>query len=96
MPLVNARVSNPRITVGEHTLLLPVALGSGSYLELNAPDDCKAFGPDGNLLQEVKLAGEVPVLTAGSNTLRFACDSEPAVNPRVRVTTFTAGPPLTR
>ena len=85
-----------RLTVGDRTLLLPVEMESGSYLELNSPDDCKAFGPDGNLLQEVKLAGEVPALSAGANPLRFACDSEPAVNLRVRVTTFTAGPPLTR
>ena len=96
MPLVNARVSNPRITVGEHTLLLPVALGSGSYLEFNSPDDCKAFGPDGNLLQEVKVLDKAPALTAGVNRLRFECDSAPGVRPRVRITTVTAGAPLAR
>jgi hypothetical protein len=96
LPLVNARVSNPRITVGGNLLLLPVALGSGSYLEFNSPGDCKAFGPDGNLLQEVRVSGEVPALAAGANPLRFDCDSVSNVSPRVRVTTITAGTPLAR
>jgi len=93
-PLVKAKISNPRITAGERTLAIPAELESGSYLEFQSPGDCKVFGPDGKLLQEVKVAGGVPELAAGANSLRFACDSAPGVNPRVRVTTITTGAPV--
>ena len=52
------------------------------------------FGPDGKLLQDVKVAGGAPELAAGANSLQFACDSAPGVNPRVRVTTIAAGAPV--
>ena len=93
-PLVKAKIKNPRLTVGDRSLLLPVEMESGSYLEFNSPDDCKVFGPDGGFLQDVKIAGEIPALAAGDNRLRFGCDSAPGVNPRVRITTSTFGAPF--
>jgi hypothetical protein len=93
-PLVKAKIRNPRVTVGEQTLAIPAELESGSYLEFQSLSDCKVFGPDGKLLQEVKITGEVPELAAGANRLRFACDAEPGANPRVRITTITTGDPL--
>lgn len=92
--LVKAKLRNPRLTVGDHALVLPVEMESGSYLEFNALEDCKIFGPDGGFLQDVKITGGAPTLAAGVNRLRFACDSAPGVNPRVRITTATFGAPL--
>ena len=92
LPLVKAKIRNPRVTVGGHTLALPVEMESGSYLEFQPSGDCSVFGPDGKLLQAVRVAGEAPELASGENRLHFACDSEPAVNPRVRITTITTGP----
>jgi hypothetical protein len=94
-PLAKAKIRNPRVTVGGRTLVFPVELESGSYLELKAPGDCKIYGPDGNLVQDVRVADEVPVLGAGANQLRFDCDSAADVFPRVRITTMTTGTPLT-
>lgn len=93
-PLVKAKIRNPRVTVGDRTLLLPVEMESGSYLEFNSPEDCKVFGPDGGFLQDVKLTGGVPTLATGGNQMRFGCDSAPGVTPRVRITTSTFGAPL--
>jgi len=94
IPLVKAKIRNPRVTVGEQTLAIPAELESGSYLEFQSLSDCKVFGPDGKLLQEVKVTGEVPELAAGANRLRFVCDSEPGANPRVRITTIMTGMPV--
>ena len=80
--------------MGDRTLLLPVEMESGSYLEFNSTADCKVFGPDGGFLQDVKITGEIPVLAAGVNQLRFGCDLAPGPNPRVRITTATFGAPL--
>jgi len=93
-PLASARVRNPRVTVGDRVLTFPVELSSGSYLEFNSPSDCQAFGPDGSLLQDVKVSGDVPALATGANRVGFACDAEPGVNPRVKVTTITVGEPI--
>lgn len=94
-PLVKAKIRNPRLTVGEHTLMLPVEMESGSYLEFNSTEDCKVFGPDGGLLQEVKITDAVPLLAAGVNELRFWCDAADGIHPRARLTTATVGLPLT-
>jgi len=71
-----------------------VEMESGSYLEFNSATDCKVFGPDGAFLQDVKIEGAAPILTAGANQLRFDCEPSPGVNPRVRITTITSGAPL--
>jgi hypothetical protein len=95
-PLVKAKIRNPRVTVGGRTLLIPVEMESGSYLEFKSPSDCKVFGPDGSLLQEVTVTGDVPTLEAGASQLRFSCEGAPEVSPRVRITTMTTGAPLTQ
>ena len=94
LPLMKAKIRNPRVTVGSQTVLLPVEMESGSYLEMTSPSDCKLFGPGGNLIREVQLKDGTPVLESGVNTLRFGCDNLSAANPRVKVTTFTSGAPL--
>lgn len=93
-PLVKAKIRNPRVTVGGRTLLFPVEMESGSYLEFKPPSDCKVFGPDGSLLQEVTVTGEVPTLEAGASQIRFSCEGAQDVRPRVRITTMTTGAPL--
>jgi len=95
LPLVKSKIRNPRVTVGEHTLVIPVEMESGSYLEFQPTGDCSVFGPDGSLLQAVKVTGEVPELASGENSLRFESDSGPGVNPRVRLTAIITGDPLT-
>jgi len=96
IPLIKAKIRNPRVTVGDSTVIFPVEMESGSYLELSADGDCQIFGSDGKLLQEVKVAGVVPALAAGNNVLRFECDSSPEVRPRVRISTMSTGLPVVR
>ncbi|MBI4324281.1 MAG: hypothetical protein HY674_03370 [Chloroflexi bacterium] len=94
LPLVKAKLRNPRLTASGKTVAFPVEMESGSYLEFKTMADCRLYGPDGALLQEVKPEGEVPILNAGPDSVAFACDPPPGYNPRVRVTAITAGVPL--
>ncbi len=94
LPLVKAKIRNPRVTVGERTLAIPAELESGSYLEILSAGDCRVFGPDGKLLNELKISGVLPELAAGANRLTFTCEADAGVNPRVRVTTITTGAPI--
>jgi hypothetical protein len=93
-PLVKATIRNPRVTVGGRTLQFPVAMASGGYLEFLKDEGCKVYGQDGKILQDVKVEGDIPELGEGGNTLRFDCDSDAKVSPRVRVTAITTGDPL--
>ncbi len=94
LPLVKAKLRNPRLIVAGKTIIFPVELETGGYLEFRSMADCRLYGPDGTLLPEVKPEGAAPILNAGPNSVAFACDPPPGYNLRVRVTTMTAGAPL--
>lgn len=91
LPTIEARWANPAVTVGGRTLVFPVEMKSGRYLEFKSLTDCKLYGPDGELLCDVMPRGEVPCLEPGANPLRFACDPPSSGRPRARVTTITRG-----
>ena len=91
LPLIKANWRNPSLTIGGRTIVFPVEMESGSYLEFRSPTDCRLYGANGALLTEVKPQGEVPVFNAGANRLEFRCDAPAAVNPRACVTAITEG-----
>ncbi|NLX99723.1 MAG: hypothetical protein GXY83_26805 [Rhodopirellula sp.] len=90
MPLVPIKLVNPVVTVGGASIRFPVEMATGSYLEFFSPDDCKLYGPTGELIQEVKPEGPVPTLAGGDNEVAFACEAAGA-NPRTRVTVISHG-----
>lgn len=94
VPLAPTRLLRPSITVGGATLTLPVEMESGQYLELLGPSDCKLYGPQGQLLRDVKPEGEVPVLASGPNDVVFHCGTPANLRARAYVTVITQGEPL--
>ena len=108
LPLVKGRLKNPTVTVRGKSIVFPVEMESGSYLEfrsvsdatLRSPDSsgrstsCKLYGPDGGLIREVKPQGEAPALEAGENEVKFACEWEGGANARAYVTVISQGEPL--
>jgi len=94
LPLSKSMLRHPAVTVGGRTLAFPVELESGSYLEMNSPTDCKIYGPKGELVQEVKPQGEIPVLAAGENEVELNCQTREGINARANVTVISEGPPI--
>ncbi len=94
LPLVATKVINPSVCVGDAQLTFPVEIDSGCYLEFNSLDDCRLYGPQGELMRTVRPAGSVPQLATGENTLDFRCDAPPGVRARAFVTVITQGQPL--
>lgn len=90
LPLVKGRVSRPRITIGSRTIVFPVEIESGSYLEFNGLDDCRLYGPKGEAIQDVKPEGEVPVLSPQENEIVFNCEPS-SLRPRANVTIMSEG-----
>lgn len=94
LPLVSATIENPTVTIGGEKIIFPVSMESGMYLELNSASDCKLYGPKGELIKEVAVAGKIPSLLSGDNELSFTCDGPKGVNARVQLTVISEGDSL--
>ena len=94
LPLVKAKLNNPKVTIGGKTVVFPVEMETGSYLEYRGADDCKLYGPQGNLISEVTPQGDTPTLAAGDNAVKFECDAAPDVSSRACVTVGSRGEPV--
>lgn len=94
LPMVPITINNPGITIGGEKLVFPVKMESGMYLEFRSPTDCKLYGSKGELLQDVKIEGNVPELKNGDNDILFFCDGTEEVSSRVQVTVISEGEPL--
>jgi len=94
LPMVACTVKNPALTVNGKTLILPVEMRSGSYLEFSKDNDLILYGPKGEVINKVVPDGEIPVLSAGENQIRFSCSAADGPAPRVKLTMISYGAPL--
>jgi hypothetical protein len=94
LPLVPATINNPSFSIGGETVVFPVKMESGMFLEFYSPDDCVLYGPKGEFIKKVAIKGKVPVLKSGNNNVSFMCEGPEDVNPRVQVTVIGEGDPL--
>jgi hypothetical protein len=94
LPMVRSIISNPSVTIGGKSILFPVKMESGMYLELRSPNDCKLYDQKGELIQEVTISGMIPELKQGNNEVSFTCDGIPGISSRVQVTVIGEGKPL--
>ena len=94
LQMVPGFVENPSITIEGETIVFPVRMESGMYLEFFSANDCKLYGSKGELLAEVKPEGSIPTLVKGSNEISFAGKGPNEINARVQVTVISEGDPL--
>jgi hypothetical protein len=83
---VRAKLVNPSIKIGDHTITFPTSLPSGSYLEFRSLTECKGYDAKGELMGDIKPQGDVPQLEAGDNIVQFSCDVAEGVSARANVT----------
>jgi hypothetical protein len=91
---VKTKLRDPAIEIGGRRVSFPVTLESGSCLEWTSAGDCKHLDERGALVAEVKPQGEIPVLAAGDNRLKFTWDGAPEPAIRAQITTISYGDPL--
>jgi hypothetical protein len=94
LPMVAAAIQDPCIETETWKIVFPVRMEPGMYLELRAQSDCKLYSSNGELLQDVKIEGDIPVLKAGDNKIIFSSRGNGEVNQRVQVTVISEGKPL--
>jgi hypothetical protein len=90
LSLKKGRISRPAITAGGRTVVFPVDIKTGGYLEFNSRDDCRLYGPKGELIRRVEPEGDIPLLEAGDNAITFACE-ESAARPRANISVISYG-----
>ena len=91
LPMVQATLKNPALTVNGERIEFPVELPSGGWLEYNGGDDFAVFGSNGEPLGRQSLKGSPPRLRAGENRMELLCPSAPEPVPRVKVSVFSQG-----
>ena len=91
LPLAKTRLHNPKVTIAGKTIVFPVDIESGCRLEFNSMSDCKLYGPNSELIREVKPEGDVPMLEKGGNRVKLQCEVSPSVNARAYVTVISRG-----
>jgi hypothetical protein len=94
LPMVAYTVKNPTVIINGKTLMLPVEMRTGSYLEFGGSNNCVLYGPKGEVIATVTLEGTIPELSAGENQIRFSCDKVDGPVPRVKLTIISHGESL--
>ncbi len=93
LPTVETALVEPTISVGGETLVFPVELETGGYLEYDG-ERAVVYDGEGKPTGEVTPAGDSPLMRHGPNATRFSCGVRDNVNPRARVTVMTYGEPF--
>jgi len=91
LPLIETKLTNPKITVAGQSITIPVTIESGCYLELDGSDDCILYGPQGEVRERIEVRDTIPLLRKGDNDISFTCDPPQAGNPRAYVTVIAQG-----
>jgi len=94
LPLTGITIKNPSVKIGDETIVFPVKMESGMFLEMNSLNDCKLYGSKGELISEVKINGKIPLLKPGDNEVTFSCEGTDGISSRVQVTVIGEGKPL--
>jgi hypothetical protein len=94
LPLVKAKCRHPTFSIAGKSVTFPIEMEAGAYLEFKPPADGKLYGPDGALLAEVAVRGDVPTVPTGESQVTFGCETDGPYRLRARVTLITTGPPL--
>jgi len=94
LPLVPARLVNPRLAIGDAAVEFPVEIESGQYLEVDPTGTSRLYGPAGEPLAEVQPTGALPRLEHGENQVEFTSQGPPAPAPRTRVSIIARGEPF--
>ncbi len=91
LPLAENTLRRPAVTIGDKTIVFPVELSSGQYIEFDATGNCKLYGKKGEPIADVTPEGDIPALEAGDNTVHFDCAPLPQRSARAYVSVITRG-----
>ena len=90
LPYGEYELKNPTVTVNGRSVVLPVALESGSYVELRG-GKCVKYDAKGVPAAEFAPEGAVPLLKKGENFIRVGAESSAPTSARAEATVIGEG-----
>ena len=87
-------VHNPGLTVRGKSIVFPVSLEPGWYLEYAGGGPVRVFDPNGFVQAEAQPQGVAPTIGNGNNEVTFFCDRGEDRGQTAQVTLITQGKPL--
>lgn len=94
LPLASTALTNPTVSVGGASLVFPVELVPGAYIEYSELGGCTLYAPNGSPVGQIEPEGDTPVLVGGANEVVFSAGSTSGANPRARVMVTARGEPV--
>jgi hypothetical protein len=94
LPLITVTLKNPTVRIGDRTIVFPIEIESGCYLEFRSMSDCRLYGRQGERLCEVLPQGAIPILVEGENQVTLMCDVPAGVSARACLTVISEGKAL--
>lgn len=94
LPVRSITFDHPTLEINGRPVVVPVALRSGDYVELDPSEGCRLFDARGELKEWVEAPLPLPMVKPGANALRFRGMVSPPLAARARVTVIATGHPL--
>jgi hypothetical protein len=92
--MIPATLRNPALTVNGRTVVLPVEIESGAFLEFEESGGWMLYGPKGETISRGPASGPELELRHGSNSIRFSGEPGKQVPARVKLVIVSHGNPL--
>ncbi|MDD4870207.1 MAG: hypothetical protein PHR77_06570, partial [Kiritimatiellae bacterium] len=89
-----AEFKNPSLKINGQTLVVPVTMKSGDFLELENSGLCLHYNDAGDLQARIRPSATWPTMRAGDNTVVFDCERPQGVSARAEVILNTFGTPF--
>lgn len=93
LPTQSAELKNPVLTLNGQALVLPLALKSGDFAEIEPDGLCTHYNEKGDPVARVRPA-KPPMLSAGDNAIHFDCEKPQGPSARAEVTFNVFGSPF--
>ena len=85
---------NPGLTVNGKSIIFPVTLEPGWYLEYEGDGPVRVFDPNGFTKAQMEPRGGAPTIRKGNNKVTFFCDREKDHGETAKCALVTRGEPL--
>ena len=94
LPVREDGFSTPALSINGSELSFPVTMPAGSYLEVDSDSAVILYDRNGEVIEEVSLDEERPVMVSGENRIEFCARADGSTHLRANIVIMTHGKPI--